>query len=142
MKFNKNSYNGSFEAGDHSRFTRVGKVLRKTKLDEVPQLFNVLKGDMSLVGPRPEIEKWVDEYPRQWAFILTVKPEITDNAAFLFRDEEDILAKAANPEKYYKEFILPQKLDIYREYVKDHSFIGDIRIIFKTLLSIIAKYKQ
>ncbi len=142
MKYNNNSFAGSFEVGDHSRITRIGKILRKTKLDEIPQLFNVLKGNMSLVGPRPEVEKWVAEYPQQWAFILTIKPGITDNASILFCNEEEILAKAANPEDYYKEIILPQKLNIYCEYVKDHSFIGDIRIIFKTLISILAKYKQ
>jgi len=133
------SSNGSFDAGDQSRVTNIGKILRKTKLDELPQLINVLIGDMSLVGPRPEVKKWVDIYPQQWAFVLTIKPGITDNAAILFRNEEEILSSVANPEIHYKEIILPEKLNIYREYINNHSFIGDIMIIFKTVYSILKK---
>jgi len=139
MSSNKISANGSFDAGDQSRVTRIGKVLRKTKLDELPQLFNVLIGDMSLVGPRPEVKKWVDIYPQQWAFVLSVKPGITDNAAILYRNEEEILAKVMNPEIHYKEIILPQKLNLYKDYILNHSFAGDILIIFRTLYSIIKK---
>lgn len=139
MSSNKISANGSFDAGDQSRVTRIGKVLRKTKLDELPQLFNVLIGDMSLVGPRPEIKKWVDIYPQQWAFVLSVKPGITDNAAILYRNEEEILAKVMNPEMHYKEIILPHKLNLYRDYILNHSFTGDILIIFRTLFSIVKK---
>ncbi len=133
------SSNGSFDAGDQSRVTRIGKVLRKTKLDELPQLFNVLIGDMSLVGPRPEVKKWVDIYPQQWAFVLTMKPGITDYAAIIYRNEEKILTGVVNPETHYRDIILPQKLNIYRDYIMNHSFIGDILIIFKTVLSIIKK---
>ena len=133
------SSNGSFDAGDQSRVTNIGKILRKTKLDELPQLINVLIGDMSLVGPRPEVKKWVDIYPQQWAFVLTIKPGITDNAAILFRNEEEILSSVANPEIHYKEIILSEKLNIYREYINNHSFIGDIMIIFKTVYSILKK---
>jgi len=139
MSSNKISANGSFDADDQSRVTRIGKVLRKTKLDELPQLFNVLIGDMSLVGPRPEVKKWVDIYPQQWAFVLSVKPGITDNAAILYRNEEEILAKVMNPEIHYKEIILPQKLNLYKDYILNHSFAGDILIIFRTLYSIIKK---
>ena len=133
------SFNGSFEIGDQSRVTRIGKVLRKTKLDELPQLFNVLIGDMSFVGPRPEVKKWVDIYPQQWSFVLTVKPGITDNAAILYRNEEEILAKVMNPEMHYREIILPQKLNIYRDYILNHSFAGDILILFRTIFSIVKK---
>ncbi len=133
------SANESFDAGDQSRVTKIGKILRKTKLDELPQLFNVLIGDMSLVGPRPEVKKWVDIYPQRWAFVLTVKPGITDNAAILYRNEEEILAKVMNPEMHYKEIILPQKLNIYSDYINNHTFAGDIRIIFKTIYSIVKK---
>ena len=122
MSSNKISANASFDAGDQSRVTRIGKVLRKTKLDELPQLFNVLIGDMSFVGPRPEVKKWVDIYPQQWAFVLSVEPGITDNAAILYRNEEEILAKVMNPEIHYREIILPQKLNLYREYILNHSF--------------------
>jgi len=139
MRSNKISANGSFDAGDQSRVTRIGKVIRKTKLDELPQLFNVLIGDMSLVGPRPEVKKWVDIYPQQWAFVLSVKPGITDNAAIIYRNEEEILAKVMNPEIHYREIILPQKLNLYREYILNHSFTGDILIIFRTLFSIVKK---
>ena len=139
MTDNALSANGSFDAGDQSRVTRIGKLLRKTKLDELPQLFNVFIGDMSLVGPRPEVKKWIDIYPQQWAFVLTVKPGITDNAAILYRNEEEILAKALNPEIHYKEIILPQKLNMYSDYINNHSFIGDILIIFKTIYSIVKK---
>ena len=133
------SANGSFDAGDQSRVTNIGKILRKTKLDELPQLINVLIGDMSLVGPRPEVKKWVDIYPQQWAFVHTIKPGITDNAAILFRNEEEILSSVANPELHYKEIILPEKLNIYREYINNHSFTGDIMILFKTVYSILKK---
>jgi len=119
--------------------TNIGKILRKTKLDELPQLINVLIGDMSLVGPRPEVKKWVDIYPQQWAFVHTIKPGITDNAAILFRNEEEILSSVANPELHYKEIILPEKLNIYREYINNHSFTGDIMILFKTVYSILKK---
>jgi len=135
MRVKSGSKNGSFDAGNLSNITRVGKILRKTKLDEIPQFFNVLKGDMSLVGPRPEVEKWVGESPQLWDFILTIKPGITDNAAIRFRNEEEILANVAHPEVYYKEIILPQKLILYREYILHQSFVGDLRIIFKTLIS-------
>jgi len=139
MTVNKDSSNGSFDAGNQSRVTNIGKVLRKTKLDELPQLINVLKGDMSFVGPRPEVKKWVDVYPQQWASILTVKPGITDNAAILFRNEEEILAQVANPENHYREIILPQKLNIYSLYISNHSFTGDLKIIFNTFYSILKK---
>lgn len=139
MTINKSSSDGSFDAGDQSRVTKIGKVLRKTKIDELPQLINVLNGDMSLVGPRPEVKKWVDLYPQQWAFVLTVKPGITDYASILFRNEEELLSQTLNPDLYYKETILPRKLTIYSEYVNNRSFIGDLKIIFKSVYSIIKK---
>jgi lipopolysaccharide/colanic/teichoic acid biosynthesis glycosyltransferase len=139
MTINKILSDEDFSAGDISRVTRIGKIIRKTKFDELPQLFNVLKGDMSIVGPRPEVKKWVDIYPQQWSQILTVKPGITDNASILFRNEEQILARSANPEMYYKEIILPKKLNIYIEYINHHSFKRDLLIIFKTIHSILKK---
>ena len=139
MTVNNGSSDGSFDAGDQSRVTKIGKVLRKTKIDELPQLINVLNGDMSLVGPRPEVKKWVDLYPQQWAFVLTVKPGITDYASILFRNEEELLSQALNPDLYYKETILPRKLTIYSEYINNQSFIGDLKIIFKSIYSIIKK---
>jgi lipopolysaccharide/colanic/teichoic acid biosynthesis glycosyltransferase len=127
---------GVFELGNISRITSVGRLLRKTKLDELPQLINVLKGEMSIVGPRPEVEKWVSVYPERWQKVLSVKPGITDNASILFRSEESILAKSDNPELTYKEIILPKKLEFYEDYVVNHSFFGDLKLIFKTIFYI------
>jgi lipopolysaccharide/colanic/teichoic acid biosynthesis glycosyltransferase len=124
---------GSFDAGDSSRVTRVGRWLRKSKMDELPQLWNVLIGDMSLVGPRPEVQKWVNAYPDRWRIVHSLRPGITDNASIAFRNEEALLAASIAPETTYKEVVLPQKLSLYESYVLNHSLWGDIRIIFKTL---------
>ncbi|TAJ12117.1 sugar transferase [Marinilabiliaceae bacterium JC017] len=124
---------GSFDVGDSSRVTGIGSILRKLKLDELPQLFNVLKGEMSLVGPRPEVEKWVAVYPERWEKVLSVVPGITDNASIEFRREEDLLSLSDQPEKTYKEVVLPQKLQYYEDYVDNQSFGGDIKLIFKTI---------
>lgn len=129
----------SFEPGDSSRVTSAGKFIRKTKLDELPQLWNVIKGDMSLVGPRPEIKKWVDAYPDKWNAILTVRPGITDLASLAFRNEENILAEADDPETTYREVVLPRKLELYEQYVLNHSFMGDLKLILKTLFTIFQK---
>ena len=126
-----------FDVGNKKRITRVGAFLRKTKLDELPQLWNILKGDMSLVGPRPEVRKWVEAYPARWANVLTLKPGITDPASIYYRNEEELLAKADNPEAYYRDNILPHKLDLYEEYVRTRSFWGDTYLIFKTFMSIL-----
>lgn len=133
----KDKAQGSFDAGNRERVTRIGAFLRKTKLDELPQLWNVIIGDMSLVGPRPEVRKWVDAYPERWAKILTVKPGITDPAAIRYRDEEELLSRTDNPEEYYRNNILPTKLNLYEEYVRTKSFCGDIGIIIKTILTVL-----
>ncbi|BBE18881.1 UDP-N-acetylgalactosaminyltransferase [Aquipluma nitroreducens] len=130
---------GSFDAGDQSRITALGKILRKTKLDEIPQLINVLRGDMSLVGPRPEVRKWTEVYPEQWTIVHKVLPGITDNASIEFRNEEELLAESSNPEETYKNVILPRKLYIYIKYVNHHSFGGDLMIIIRTIQSVILK---
>lgn len=130
---------GVFEPGKNSRVTLVGKFLRKTKLDELPQLFNVIKGDMSIVGPRPEVSKWINEYPERWERILSIKPGITDNASIVFRNEESMLAESNDPEKTYKEIILPKKLTLYEDYVANNTFSGDLKLIFMTLNSLISK---
>ena len=139
MRVSKSSEQGSFEPGDLSRITRTGRILRKAKIDELPQLINVLKGDMSLVGPRPEVEKWIAAYPERWKLVLTVKPGITDNSSVVFRNEEYHLAESDNPEKTYKDVILPKKLDLYTDYVLNNSFYGDLKILFKTLYSVLFK---
>ncbi len=136
MKPGPVSGKNDFEAGDTSRITPLGKMLRKTKLDELPQLINVLKGDMSLVGPRPEVKKWTMVYPEKWEIVHRVKPGITDNASIVFRNEEELLAGTMHPDNTYRNDILPQKLDMYTDYVYNRSFSGDMKIIFKTIKSV------
>jgi lipopolysaccharide/colanic/teichoic acid biosynthesis glycosyltransferase len=136
MTVQRGTERGSFDAGSSARVTRVGKLLRKTKLDELPQLWNVLVGDMSLVGPRPEVRKWVEAYPDRWAKVLAFRPGITDPASIEFRNEEELLAAAPDPETYYREVILPRKLDLYEEYVETRSFWGDVGILLKTVWAV------
>jgi len=137
MKARAGSENGHFEPGDQSRITSAGKFLRSTKLDELPQVINVLKGEMSFVGPRPEVEEWIKAYPEKWLQVLTVKPGITDRASIEFRNEEKLLSESSNPKETYLKVILPRKLDLCIDYVNKNSFSEDIRIIlltFKTVL--------
>lgn len=123
---------GSFDAGDSSHVTRVGHILRATKLDELPQLWNVLVGEMSMVGPRPEVRAWVDADPERWAIALSVSPGVTDLASILYRDEEQLLAASADPNRLYAEEILPRKLAIYGRYATTHTFGGDLLILLRT----------
>jgi lipopolysaccharide/colanic/teichoic acid biosynthesis glycosyltransferase len=127
----------SFEPGNTFRVTAIGRFLRKTKLDELPQLYNVIKGDMSLVGPRPEVRKWVEVYPTRWEKVLSVRPGITDTASLVFRNEEDILASSQTPEETYKDIILPRKLDLYEIYVENRSLAVDMKILTKTIGTLI-----
>jgi lipopolysaccharide/colanic/teichoic acid biosynthesis glycosyltransferase len=123
-------------AGDR-RITAVGRVLRAAKLDELPQLWNVVRGDMSLVGPRPEVPKYVALYPPGVAEkVLSVRPGITDEASIRYRDEAGILAVAADPERAYVEEVLPRKLEIYVRYAERHSLAGDLGILFRTIASL------
>ena len=130
---------GAMVTAEHDpRITKVGKILRKTKLDELPQLFNVLKGDMSLVGPRPEVPYYVNQWPEQDRnILLSVRPGITDYATFLYNDEQAELAKADDPERAYITEVMPHKLYLYRQYVQDRGFWLDIRILMGTLLKMI-----
>jgi len=124
--------------GADARVTKVGAVLRKYKLDELAQLIDVFFGDMSLVGPRPEVPLYVACYPVEAReIVLSVKPGITDRASIEYKDENEILGKAANPHKAYVDEVLPIKIRYYIYYVKNRSFWGDIRIIFATLFAII-----
>jgi lipopolysaccharide/colanic/teichoic acid biosynthesis glycosyltransferase len=119
------------------RITRCGRVLRKLKIDELPQFANVLFGHMSVVGPRPEIKKFVDMYPdSDREKILSVRPGITDGAAIAFRDESEILANAEDPEKEYVDNILPKKVAMYVDYVENQSLISDIILIFRTFFGL------
>lgn len=119
--------------GDDHRITKVGKFLRKTKLDEFPQLFNVLIGDMSFVGPRPEVRKYVDLYSDSDRDILKIRPGITDLASIKYRDESEILDKSDNPEKTYVEEIMPNKIELNKQYIENINLINDIKIILQTL---------
>jgi len=139
MSVLKSAEKGSFDAGDTMRVTKVGRILRKSKLDELPQLLNVLKGDMSIVGPRPEVEQWVRTYPARWALVHKLKPGITDNASIEFRNEEELLAESKSPLETYKDDILPRKLDLYEDYVKNHSLGIDLQIIFRTIKVVLHK---
>ena len=123
-------------AGDH-RITRVGKLLRLAKLDELPQLWNVLRGEMSLVGPRPEVPKYVELFRERYRTVLTVRPGITDLASVHFRNEEEALSRSAEPLREYTERILPAKLCLAEEYVRTRSIAGDFFILFWTAAAIV-----
>ena len=122
--------------GRDSRVTRAGYYLRKYKLDELPQLLNVLRGDMSLVGPRPEVRKYVDLYTPEQLRVLTVRPGITDLASLRYRHENDLLAQAEDPDAYYIETVMPAKLALNLEYIDHQSFWGDLRLIGQTVVAV------
>lgn len=116
-----------------SRITRSGHFIRKFKLDELPQLINVFMGDMSLVGPRPEVRHYVDYWTPTQMHVLDVRPGITDPASIKFRNENQLLDKADNPEEYYINVIMQEKIRLYLEYVENHSLWYDIKLIFQTI---------
>jgi lipopolysaccharide/colanic/teichoic acid biosynthesis glycosyltransferase len=119
-----------------NRVTKVGYIIRKYKIDELPQLFNVLKGDMSFVGPRPEVRYYVDMYSDEQKQVLSVRPGITDIASIAYRNENALLEQADNPQEFYIKEVMPKKLELNRRYILSQSFIGDIKLIFKTIKSI------
>jgi len=123
--------------GRDSRITKLGYYLRKYKIDELPQVFNVLLGTMSLVGPRPEVRKYVDLYTKEQLTILNVKPGITDYASLQFFNENDLLAQSISPEETYIQEIMPIKLGLNLKYIAEQSFFIDIRIMVKTVLKIV-----
>jgi len=120
-------------SGGDDRVTRVGRILRKFKIDELPQLFNVLKGDMSLVGPRPEVEEYVKLYEKDYREILKRRPGITDVSSIIFREEEAVLKNQVDPEGYYKKILLPQKIRLAKEYIEHSSFLYDLKLILNTI---------
>lgn len=122
--------------GDN-RITKVGKFIRKTKIDELPQLFNVLSGKMSFVGPRPEVPRYVELYTEEQRKVLSVKPGITDLASIEFRNENDLLKEAEDPDKKYIEEIMPAKLELNLKYIEKAGFFYDIGLIFKTIFKVI-----
>jgi lipopolysaccharide/colanic/teichoic acid biosynthesis glycosyltransferase len=123
--------------GHDPRVTRSGYFIRKFKFDELPQLINVFLGDMSLVGPRPEVRHYVDYWTPEQMHVLDVRPGITDPASIKFRNENELMEKAEDPEKYYIEVIMQEKIKLYMEYVEKHSFLYDIGLIFKTFWVIV-----
>jgi lipopolysaccharide/colanic/teichoic acid biosynthesis glycosyltransferase len=121
---------------DDPRITRIGKFLRKTKIDELPHLWNVFKGDMSFVGPRPEVSKYIEMFRDDYREILKVKPGITDYAAIEFRDEERILKQFNNIEEGYIKEVLPRKIHLYKKYQREKGLMTDIKLILLTLWKI------
>jgi len=130
---------GPSTADDDPRITKIGRLLRKFKLDELPQLINVLKGEMSFVGPRPEVQHYVDMFTEEEKAILSVRPGITDWASLWNPDEGAILAGSSDPEKAYMEKIRPQKIKLQMKYVREQSFWSDLKIIFLTLKAIVIR---
>jgi lipopolysaccharide/colanic/teichoic acid biosynthesis glycosyltransferase len=137
MVVDAESLGGSATAADDPRITRFGKFLRRYKLDELPQFFNVLLGDMSLVGPRPEVQKYVNLYSREEKAILTVRPGITDWASIWNSNEAAVLEGSRDPERTYEELLRPTKLALQILYVRDHSFFVDLKIMFHTAVKLI-----
>ena len=140
MITNSEKFGSKITVDGDSRITRVGLFLRRYKIDELPQLIDVMRGQMSLVGPRPEVPIYVNAYPpgiRE--LVLSVRPGITDNASILYRRENSILAESENPDRTYVEQILPEKIELYVDYVRTRSFFGDVKIIIITLFMIFRK---
>ena len=133
MVIDADSKGPSVTSGDDPRITKVGKIIRRIKIDELPQLLNVLKGDMSLVGPRPEVMKFVKQKKEDYKKVLSVRPGITDNAAIEFRNEETIMEQYEDKERAYIDMILPQKIKLYFYYIDNISLFNDIKLILKTL---------
>lgn len=122
--------------GKDSRITKVGYFLRKYKLDELPQLLNVLRGDMSLVGPRPEVRKYVSLYSDEQKKVLWIRPGITDYASIEYSDENELLGAATDPESLYIQEIMPHKLELNLKYIREQGLLTDLRIIFRTIFKI------
>jgi lipopolysaccharide/colanic/teichoic acid biosynthesis glycosyltransferase len=137
MVLNAEKLGGPSTADDDPRITKVGKFVRKFKLDELPQLLNVLKGEMSFVGPRPEVQMYVDMFTEEEKAILSVRPGITDWASIWNPDEGAILAGSPDPEKTYMETIRPEKIRLQLKYVRERSFWNDLKIIAQTIIAII-----
>ena len=125
--------------GRDPRITRSGYFIRKFKIDELPQLINVFVGDMSIVGPRPEVRHYVNYWTPEQMHVLDVRPGTTDPASIRYRNENELLGKAEDPEQYYIDVVMQEKIKLYLEYVEHHSFWYDIKLIFQTFLVIITE---
>jgi lipopolysaccharide/colanic/teichoic acid biosynthesis glycosyltransferase len=128
---------GMITFGEDPRITKVGRVLRKVKIDELPQLINVLRGEMSFVGPRPEVRRYVELYCEDYKEILKVLPGITDLASLQYRHEAEILGRCENPEEEYVKYVLPEKIRLAKEYLSQSSLRFDLILILKTVLSLL-----
>lgn len=126
----------SITVGRDPRITRMGRVLRSTKLDELPQLLNVVRGEMSVVGPRPELRRYVERFRADYEDILTVRPGLTDAASLRFRDEAALLATFENPEETYLTRVLPEKIELGKQYARSCSLVADIVLIFRTVAAL------
>lgn len=129
----------AFDPGAAHRLTRLGGWLRDSKVDEVPQLINVVAGHMSLVGPRPEVPEWIDVYPELFDQVLAVPPGITDPASLEFRDEGALLSASDDPHTLYRDVILPRKLAVNLEYLKVRTLRSDARVVMRTLLTVVRR---
>ena len=132
----------SITVGDDPRITRVGRFLRKTKIDELPQLINVFKGEMTFVGPRPEVPQYVELFRQDYEEILKIRPGITDLASIKYRNEAALLGQSKNPEEEYVTRVLPDKISLGREYVRCSSLAFDLRLIFRTFLKLIQEVRS
>lgn len=138
MYWNRPEHGPSLTVGDDARITRCGRILRRAKLDELPQLFDVFLGDMSIVGPRPEVPRYVARWSEEdRRVILSVRPGITDLASIRFRNESEILQHCSDPEHTYLHEILPEKLRLYREYVGHQSIVLDLQILMRTVFAVL-----
>ena len=134
--YDNSAVKGTLTVGDDSRITRVGSLIRKLKLDEFPQFLNVVRGDMSIVGPRPEVPEFVALYSEEQRRVLSVRPGITDEASLAYFEESKLLATSINPKKTYIEEIMPTKITINLAYLDNRSLLADITVIGKTILRI------
>jgi lipopolysaccharide/colanic/teichoic acid biosynthesis glycosyltransferase len=132
-------YEGAFKPGDARRITRVGKILRRAKIDELLALFNVLLGQMSIIGPRPEVAKYVQAYPEEFEIVLRCRPGLSDYASIKYRNEEEILAGHPDPEWFYRNVILPDKLRLAKRYCNGVSLRRDLGIIVETIKSVVVR---
>jgi len=137
MVMNADKIGGPSTSDDDPRLLKIGKTIRKYKLDEIPQLINVLKGEMSIVGPRPEVPSEVETYTEEEKRVLMVKPGITDWASLTYHNEGEILKGAADPHEAYRQKIKPGKIKLQLKYVDEHSFITDLKIILRTIATLV-----
>lgn len=139
MRQDADKIGGLITVGEDARVTRIGRFLRKYKIDELPQFLNIIAGDMSIVGPRPEVPKYVALYDERQRQVLSVRPGLTDYASIEYISENELLAHSSNPDRTYIEEIMPAKLELNLKYIENQSVSEDLRLICKTLFSILKK---